>query len=422
MQAALPQAPCASGFRLPACAESLRVSEAAVTPSILTASSRDGNCTRRLCAYFARMPTMHGMARLKVRLDTSLESLLAQAPRDAGASVLATIVATAGSTYRKPGARMLIREDGSYTGLLSGGCLEADLAIHAREVLESGMPQAVEYDMRSPDDIIFGIGAGCEGAMRVLLEPVGPGSRAMIALANAGRTTAAGRSTSLVAVHESTDLPLGTYETGAHLPAELSAAAERALRDSVSADVEVVSGGRCTRGFAQSLAPPPHLLICGAGPDAQPLVGAVIALGWRVSVVDHRPAYAVAQRFPGARVLCADGRDLRSDVPLDQCHAAVVMSHHLATDVAYLRTLAAAGVPGYVGLLGPPARRQRISRELGAAAEQLTSRIRGPVGIDIGAVTPEGIALAIVSQIHAWLAMGSAGAASAPRDPWCSNK
>src|SRR5271168_3271676 len=87
---------------------------------------------------------------LAVRLDTSLELLLeradAQAPR-----VLATVVATAGSTYRKPGARMLIMADGSYLGLLSGGCLESDLQLHAREVMQSGRPRAVEYDMRGPD-------------------------------------------------------------------------------------------------------------------------------------------------------------------------------------------------------------------------------------------------------------------------------
>ena len=95
-----------------------------------------------------------------VRLDTSLELLLQRAPINAAARVLATVVATAGSTYRKPGARMLIMSDGSYLGLLSGGCLEADLKLHAQQVLESGVSRAVEYDMRGPDDILFGIGAG----------------------------------------------------------------------------------------------------------------------------------------------------------------------------------------------------------------------------------------------------------------------
>src|SRR6202041_2419643 len=118
------------------------------------------------------------MDRLDVRLDTSLELLLQRAPAAQTSRVLATVVATAGSTYRKPGARMLIMADGSYLGLLSGGCLEADLKLHAQQVLENGGPRAVEYDMRGPDDVLFGIGAGCEGAMRVLLEPAGPPSPA----------------------------------------------------------------------------------------------------------------------------------------------------------------------------------------------------------------------------------------------------
>jgi len=113
-----------------------------------------------------------------VRLDTSLEILLQGAPAASGGRVLATVVSTAGSTYRKPGARMLIMADGSYLGLLSGGCLESDLKIHAQDVLNSGVARVVEYDMRGPDDLLFGIGAGCEGAMRVLLEPAGPGSAA----------------------------------------------------------------------------------------------------------------------------------------------------------------------------------------------------------------------------------------------------
>ncbi|MEA3132360.1 MAG: xanthine dehydrogenase accessory factor, partial [Gammaproteobacteria bacterium] len=151
------------------------------------------------------------MARIDVRLDTSLESLLEYAPRDGSPGVLATVVATAGSTYRKPGARMLIMADGSYLGLLSGGCLEADLGIHAQRVLESGIARAIEYDMRGPDDVLFGVGAGCQGALRILLEPAGPGSPAAAALVNAGRITRSGRATSLVAVHES-EQALGTYD------------------------------------------------------------------------------------------------------------------------------------------------------------------------------------------------------------------
>jgi xanthine dehydrogenase accessory factor len=373
------------------------------------------NFGHTLCPEFETIPGMHiGMlsgaaaqaraGRHDVRLDTSLELLLERAPAAHTARILATVVATAGSTYRKPGARMLIMGDGSYFGLLSGGCLEADLKLHAQGVLDSGVPRAIEYDMRGPDDILFGIGAGCEGAMRVLLEPAGPGSSAAEALAAAGRATHAGESTSLVAVHESAAFPLGTYAAAPPLPSALIHAAAQSQSAGESRAMDSQEGGRRTRAFVQFLAPPPHLLICGAGPDAQPVVSAARALGWRVTVVDHRPAYAAAADFPGALVRLCDPRTLRSAVAVERCHAAVVMSHHLPSDAAYLRELAHAGVPGYVGLLGPEARRSRLAQELGPVAEELRFRVRGPVGIDIGAVTPEGIALAIVSQIHAWLA------------------
>jgi xanthine dehydrogenase accessory factor len=316
---------------------------------------------------------------MDVRLDTSLELLLERAPGAQASRVLATVVATAGSTYRKPGARMLLMADGSYIGLLSGGCLESDLQIHAREVLDSGVARAVEYDTRGPDDVLFGVGAGCEGTMRVLLEPAGPGSTAEAALAAVGRLTHAGETTSLIMVHNS-QTRLGTYHGKDLAPAERASA------------------------YVEILAPPPHLLICGAAPDAQPVVSTARALGWRVSVVDHRPAYAVAARFPGADVRVATPKSLRSEVDLARCHAAVVMSHHLPSDEVYLRELAQAGVPAYVGLLGPKARRARLAKELGPLTEKLRDRIRGPVGLDIGATTPEGIALSIVGQIHAWLA------------------
>jgi xanthine/CO dehydrogenase XdhC/CoxF family maturation factor len=189
---------------------------------------------------------------------------------------------------------------------------------------------------------------------------------------------------------------------------ELEAAGNESLAETASRGMDWGTGAERTRAFVQFLAPPPHLLICGAAPDAQPVAGAARGLGWRVSVIDHRPAYAVAARFPGADVRVAQPTQLRSEIDLTRCHAAVVMSHHLASDEAYLRELAEAGAPEYVGLLGPEARRDRIAMDLGPLAEKLRLRIRGPVGIDIGAVTPEGIALSIVSQIHAWLA-GRAG-------------
>jgi xanthine dehydrogenase accessory factor len=351
-------------------------------------------------------------SRADVRLDTSLELLFDHPLAEAEPCVLATVVATSGSTYRKAGARMLILANGSYVGLLSGGCLEADLKEHADQVLRCGIPRAVEYDMRGPDDILFGIAAGCEGAMRILLEPAGRGTPADRALRACGQSVRAGLPMALVAVHESADLPLGTYTAAPPLTPALMRASSQALAASMSRVVEFDTEGRRTRAFIQYLAPAPHLLICGGGPDAQPVVAGARALGWRVTVADHRPAYAVATQFPGAEVKLINAPLLRSAVELDGCHAAVVMSHHFPSDAAFLRELAQAGRPGFVGLLGPPARRARLVRELGADMEALRPRLRGPVGLDLGAVTPEGIALAIVSQIHAWLA-GRAGPSAA---------
>jgi len=340
-----------------------------------------------------------------VRLDTSLELLYERAPAGPLARVLATVVATAGSTYRKRGARMLVMQDGSYLGLLSGGCLEADLKLHARQVLEDGMVRAIEYDMRGPDDVLFGIGAGCEGAMRVLLEPANAADAAAAALAAAGRITAAGSSTCLICVHESSEVALGTYTAapGTPLPPALAAAARSALAERASREVVIGGGPERLRAFVQFLAPPAHLLLCGAGPDAQPVAAAARALGWRVTVVDHRPVYADARAFPGARVVRADPGRLHDAVDLAGCHAVVVMSHHLASDLAYLRALAAVPEPGYIGLLGPQARRRRLMEELGPAASALSARLVGPVGLDLGACTPEAIALAIVGEVHAWL-------------------
>src|SRR5271163_651507 len=197
---------------------------------------------------------------MEVRLDTSLELLLEHAPDAQASRVLATVVATSGSTYRKPGARMLLMADGSSFGLLSGGCLESDLQLHAQEVMESGVPRAVEYDMRGPDDILFGIGAGCEGAMRVLLELAGPGSPAAAALAAAGSAAQAGDATSLVLAHESTDLLLGTYLAEPPLPQQLLAAAHESLAQRASRGVDWGAGAQRNRAFIQFLAPPPHLL------------------------------------------------------------------------------------------------------------------------------------------------------------------
>jgi xanthine/CO dehydrogenase XdhC/CoxF family maturation factor len=153
---------------------------------------------------------------------------------------------------------------------------------------------------------------------------------------------------------------------------------------------------------------PARLLVLGAGPDAAPVVEIATLLGWQITVGDHRSAYLEPKRFPASAHLVELRPDrLAAELDLGAFDAAVVMSHHLESDGKYLRALAASAVP-YVGLLGPAARRQRLLCELGGDASRLGDRLYGPVGLDIGARTPEAIAVAIVAEIQAFLS-GRAG-------------
>ena len=352
-----------------------------------------------------------------LRLDTSLETLLERLSVVHAPAVLATIVATAGSTYRTAGARMLIEADGRLTGLLSGGCLEQDLREHALAVIAAGVPRIVEYDMRGDDDLVFGIGAGCEGAMRILVEPAVPGSAAVAALAAAGTALAAGRAAALAVVHVAPGAELGTRSwpaaAGAPLPAALAETCATVVATESSQHLrwQLEAGER--EAWVQFLAPPPQVLICGAGPDAEPLVAQLGMLRFAVTVADHRPAYGDPARFARASVSVGPAAELAARLDLGRYFAAVVMSHHLPSDGAYLAALAASPV-AHVGLLGPRPRRERLLAQLGPAARALAPRLHGPVGLDLGAVTPEGIALAIAAELHALAAGRPGGPSSQP--------
>jgi xanthine/CO dehydrogenase XdhC/CoxF family maturation factor len=351
-------------------------------------------------------------------VETSLGPLLPLFERERAAGralALGLLVHTAGSTYRKPGALMLIAANGEYSGLLSGGCLESDLREHARTVIVSGEPRAVHYDLRTPDELLWGLGLGCEGAMHILLLRAGP-ENDWQPLAHLAGALAAHAATAIGVVIESSraDLPVGmlalpppeggrpdaTLHPLLETPA-VRAALERAAADGVVGSVE---GQLPTwKLFVVPLALPPRILVLGAGPDAAPVVDFAARLDWKVTLVDHRPAYAVAAHFPSAeRVILAHPDVLREAVDLARFSAAVVMSHHLPSDLAYLRSLAESSIP-YVGLLGPAVRREKLLSDLGAAAHRLRPRLHAPVGLPLGGRTPESIALAIVAELHAFV-------------------
>ena len=164
--------------------------------------------------------------------------------------------------------------------------------------------------------------------------------------------------------------------------------------------------------FSLPLSLPPKLLLLGAGPDAAPIVEFAARLNWKVTLIDHRPAYADPSHFPLAeRVILARPEELGNAVDLKHFAAAVVMSHHLPSDLSYLRALAEAPIP-YVGLLGPAPRRQKLLSDLGDSAPRLRTRLHGPVGLALGGRGPESIALSVVAEIHAFLHGADAGSLS----------
>ncbi|HET9863469.1 MAG TPA: XdhC family protein [Steroidobacteraceae bacterium] len=328
--------------------------------------------------------------------------------------VLATVIRTAGSTYAKPGALMLIAADGEYAGLLSGGCLEGDLREHAREVIASGEARIVSYDLRSQDDQLFGLGAGCEGAMDILLTrhgPAPPGTGGWQPLAMLERAFRLGHELRIAFVTQTgaTHLPLGMW-----IPAQGDLGFDASADPTAQAILEGAArapGNTLTRLadsgielFVAAVAPPPQVLLLGGGPDARPVAALADFLGWRVTVVDHRSAYLDPARFPAAtRLVESPATALAEVVRFADFSAAIVMSHHLESDLHYLRALAYSGSP-YVGLLGPAARREKLLADLGEPASALRARLRAPVGLDIGGRTPEAIALAIVGEVQAALA------------------
>jgi xanthine/CO dehydrogenase XdhC/CoxF family maturation factor len=329
--------------------------------------------------------------------------------------VLATIIETFGSTYQKADARMLITKQGELIGLLGGGCFEWDLVEQARSVFETGTAKTVFYDMRSPDDVIWGLGLGCNGAVRVLLQLLKAEDNfsPLNIIVDATEANVKGV---LVTVCESehTGFPAGhslffpAFSDNIHqlLPTAPFPFTTPALQTVLQQKPRLMShaiDGRKTKAFYEPLQPLLRLLIVGAGTDAVPLVQCAKTLGWHVTVLDYRPAHIKKERFPDAdRLLQFMPEELSANLELDQFRASVLMTHNLEYDGRYLKQIINSEIR-FIGLLGPAHRKDRLLQNLDVDASQLSGRIFGPVGLDIGAETPEEIALSIMAGIHAEL-------------------
>jgi xanthine dehydrogenase accessory factor len=340
----------------------------------------------------------------------AIESLSAKGGRMA----LATIVAVRGSTYRRPGARLLIPEEGAPVGNISGGCLEGDVADMARIVMEEGRARLAGWDLTADDDAVWGLGLGCNGAIEVFIEPADRAAEVAHALRTALQEE---RPICLVTVLESaSDL----VPPGARLVVRPDGTVDRSLgREDVDAEAiraaaelldaersEIRTFAHGVRSFVEVLEPPLHLVVCGAGHDAIPMVRSASVLGWNAVVVDDRPAFLTLERFPGAHafVQVDEPAEVAKAAAVDARSFVVVMTHNFLRDKEYLRSLLTTDA-AYIAMLGPAARTQRLLMELDdegvPITEELREHLHGPAGLDLGAEGPEEIAQAIVAEIVA---------------------
>ena len=339
-------------------------------------------------------------------------------------AALATVVQVEGSSYRREGARMLITEDGRLTGAISGGCLEGDALRKALLVMAQQKPMLVTYDTTDEDDAKLGLGLGCNGVIHILIEPVTSHTEnnPLLLLKEAVRK----RATSVLVTLFSFDKTIA--QPGTCLLVNEHAAlypwlSEADLLQSIIADAkETLQAGASaikTYGAYTSLLslikPALSLLIFGAGNDAVPLTEMAHTLGWETAVTDGRPAYVTAARFPKAhRLLVARPEAALGHLMTDAQTAVILMTHNYNYDLAMLRQLLPVTELPYLGVLGPKKKLHRMLDELAVDGFTYTqaqlSRVYGPAGLDIGASTPEEIALSILAEAQAVMAKKSGNA------------
>jgi xanthine/CO dehydrogenase XdhC/CoxF family maturation factor len=346
----------------------------------------------------------------------------AAAARARGQSLaVATVIETSGSAYRRPGARLLVARDGAVHGVVSGGWLEPELRERARLTLATGAPQVLVYG-DGADDSPWASFAGTAGRVTVLLQrlPRARGNwlefvrqrhqkRRAVALA----TVFARAAGSELAVGDCAVLDSAGVRHVRALPGEDAAALESVLRESLrDARTHVVRGfaGEGSAALVEYLPPPVRLVVVGAGHDASPVVGGAQALGWETIVADPRPGCLLPERFPDSELRLGEPETALARFAGDARTAVLVMTHDLDRDRRALATVAHAEL-AYLGVLGPGARTGRLLGELDAAGVRLRAAERGrlyaPVGLALGAETPEEIAVAILAELVAHFRQGA---------------
>ncbi|GAB3501790.1 XdhC family protein [Spirosoma knui] len=334
-------------------------------------------------------------------------------------AALATVVWVEGSSYRRPGARMLITDDGRWEGAISGGCLEGDALRKARQVMLDKEPIVVTYDTMDDGANSFGVGLGCNGIIDVLIEPIDPANEQNpVAVLSEFVQKRDVRALATVLKSERSGFQPGsrftlTQDNNQFVPDWLLTDMQdvfgtgKPLTKSYSVeqgDVEV---------FIERIDPGIELVIFGAGYDVIPVAKLARELGWQVTVTDDCVAHLAPKRFPVATcVLYADRTAVLDKFTITNRTAAVLMSHNFNYDRAVLQSLLGSDIP-YIGMLGPRKRFEKMQAEFEKdnlfLTEAQIDRVHAPIGLDLGAETPDEIALSIVAEVRAFFAKRSGG-------------
>ena len=327
--------------------------------------------------------------------------------RPDGKSAVATLIATAGSSPKRPGARMWVDEAGRIIGSVTiGGCVDARVIEESGRVIERGRPSLLEMSLGDED--AWALGMTCGGTVEVLVEPVNGSNTAdpiATAFQVAGAEVDAGRRAVIVVPLDGSVDRLVVRESGpvhgtlgsSALDTAATEVAREVMDSGATGPREVVAAGTRHRLYFERQAPPLTLIVFGATHVAIPLMAKVVGL--RTVVVDGRERFATRERFPDAdELLVGMPSEIAQRLTLGASSLVVLLSHDYKYDLPVLRAVLESDA-AYVGLLGS-ARRGRalldFLTEQGVRAEQL-ARVRVPIGLDIGAATAEEIALSVLS-------------------------